>query len=120
VAVAAWRVEIDAGAGNQRDRPFHRAHDLAERDQIGGPRQSVATLGAARALDEAGALQVEHDQLEIFGRNPLRLGDAPELDRRATRFLGEEQQGPQRITGLLGNHARCERSALNAATQRVR
>ena len=32
VAVAAWRVEIDAGAGHQRDRPFHRADDLAERD----------------------------------------------------------------------------------------
>src|SRR5690242_12463050 len=28
VAVAAWRVEIDARAGNERDRPFHRTDDL--------------------------------------------------------------------------------------------
>ena len=35
LTVAARRVEIDARAGDERDRSFHRPHDLTERDLLG-------------------------------------------------------------------------------------
>src|SRR5690349_108098 len=54
LAVAARRVEIDAGAGHERDRPLHRANDLPERDLLGRAREAVAALGPARALHQAG------------------------------------------------------------------
>src|SRR5205809_220830 len=47
LAIAARRVKVDAGAGHQRDRPFHRADNLAERDLLGGPGELIAALGPA-------------------------------------------------------------------------
>src|SRR5438270_13667787 len=44
VAIAARRVEIDAGAGHQSDRPFHCPDDVAERNLIGRAGQAVAAL----------------------------------------------------------------------------
>ena len=81
MAVAARRVVIDACAGHRGDRPFHRANDLAERNLARRARQRVAALGSAGALDQSGPLQIQHDQLEIFGRHSLRFGDAAELHR---------------------------------------
>ena len=59
---------------------------------MGGPRELVAALRPAGAFDEAGLLQVKHDQLEIFGGDALSLGDPAELDRRTALLLRQEQQ----------------------------
>src|SRR6476469_3529906 len=104
VAVAARRVEVDTGAGDERDRTFHGADDLAERNLARRTRQLVAALRAASALHEARLLQVEHDQLEIFGRDPLRFRDPRELHRGARLGFGEEEQRAKRVAGLLGDH----------------
>src|SRR4051812_7763386 len=72
LAVAARRVIIDARAGHEGDRPFHRADNLAERDLVRFAGEPVAALGAAYAFDQARPSEVEHDQLEIFGRDALR------------------------------------------------
>ena len=92
VAVAAWSVEIDARAGDERNRTFHRPDDFAERDLPGRAGEPVAALWPARAFHEPGLLEVEHDELEIFGGNPLRFGDPRQLHRRAALLLGEEKE----------------------------
>src|SRR6476659_4112559 len=71
VTIAAGRVEIHARARNERDRALHGPHDLAERNVRRRPRELIAALGAPGTFDQARFLEVEHDQLEIFGRHAL-------------------------------------------------
>src|SRR5439155_23680490 len=94
LAVAARRVEVDAGAGNEGDRTLHRSHDLAERNLVRRPRELVPALWSASALHQTSLFEVEHDQLKIFRRYPLRFSDAAQLHWCALLRLGKEEQGP--------------------------
>jgi hypothetical protein len=105
MAIAAGGVEVDAGAGDEGDRPLHRPHDLAKRNLAGRAGEAISTSRASRASHEPCLLEVEHDQLEIFRRDTLRLRDACQLHRSTCRVLGDVEQGTQRVPGFLSQHA---------------
>src|SRR6185503_11294154 len=117
VAIAAWRVEIDTGAGDERDRPLHRSDDLTERDLLRRAREPIAALGPPCALHQPRLLEVEHDELEIFGRHTLGFGDSGELNWRAALLFREEKQRTERVAGFLCDHGEREPSAAPAPTQ---
>ena len=86
-------------AAHVRKRSFERAHDLGERDLVGGARQPVAALDAALGGDDAGVPQLREDVLEELDRNALGGRDAVALGGPVARDrkLGA---GPQGVVDL--------------------
>src|SRR4051812_8200569 len=93
-------VAIVDEAGHRRDRAFERKHGLVHRDLGGGPRQPVAAVRAAGALDEAGLLQHRHDPLEVGERQSLALGDRLERHRIAVAVASELDEQAHAVLGL--------------------
>ena len=62
--------------------------DLAHGDLGGGTREHVSAAGAARAANDVGAAQPEHDLLDVVGgkllaRSDVAPGDRPVVHRDA-------------------------------------
>ena len=84
---------------HRRDGALQREHDLVHRDVLGRAGEPVAAVRAARALDEARALEQRDDPLEVGQRKVLGVGDhlqrdglstvlAAKLDEQADAVLG--------------------------------
>ena len=79
--------------------------DLAQRDQVRGPRQTIAAHLAAVAVQQAGVAQVGEDQLQELPGHVRLGGDAGHRGGgRCRRPGGQEEHRTQRITGPLGQH----------------
>ena len=63
---------------------------------VGGPGEGIATVGAARALDDPGVLQLEHDRLEELARDVLRLRRSARASAGACRRQRQARQRRER------------------------
>ena len=83
-------------------RSLDRLDDVAEADLPGGPRQHVATPGAALAPHQFGPSQALEDLLQVAARDALPLADDPHLDGTRLAVVGEVEHPADGILGLLG------------------
>ena len=89
-------------AAHVRERALERAHDLGQRDLVGGARQPVAAFDAALRGHDAGVPELREDVLEELDRNGLGGRDAVALGRPVARDR-ELGAGSQRVVDLCGD-----------------
>ena len=81
---------ILAGADHRRERALERARCTSPmRISVRLAGQGIATVGAARAGDEAGVAQADHELLQVGPRQLLVVGDLGQADRSVAVVAGE-------------------------------
>src|SRR5262249_53336233 len=95
VAVALRALVLVADA--VEDAPLDGAHDLAQGDLRRGPREAVASPGAAVALHQARALQAQQDLVDVVPGDVLRGGEALRGELGAAVAPGQHHHQPRRV-----------------------
>src|ERR1700722_10528827 len=84
----------------ERDGPFDRFDNVAERNGFGRAGQLIAAARSAARIDEATAHQIADDLFEIILGDAFLLGD---LIAARAGMIGEMNHGPQCVFNLAGN-----------------
>ena len=84
-------------------RPVDSTHHVGDLDLRGRPREPVAALGPAQALNQSSPPQVGEDRLQELARQVLFAGDRLRFHPRIARCLGQHEHGPHRVVGLRGD-----------------
>src|SRR5829696_9079976 len=93
-------VAVVEEAVHRRDRALEREDDVVHRDLLGGAREQVAAVRAARGLDEAGLLQQRGDALEVGQRKVLRVGHRLERDGLVGALQAQLDEQPDAVLRL--------------------
>src|SRR5262249_36874873 len=82
-------VRLVLGAEDVVERALERAHHVAQSDGFGRTFEGVASARSAARVDDAGALEILKDLLEIAERDALAPGDVLGLRRARRVVIGE-------------------------------
>src|SRR4051794_8455723 len=93
-------VAVVEEAVHRGDRALERQHDGVHRDLLGGAREQVAAVGAARGLEQVVLLEQRGDPLEVGEREVLRLGHRLQAHRMLAALEPELDQQPDAVLGL--------------------